>query len=120
MRGYMGNIGIDFREQHPVESKTEADIKQQIYEKVWKRMKELQSRGCGEDSFCPELNPDVIIISGGRTFLFEPQNARASELLQQCCGSDVEDSRVRGRVRVHPCRCQAIMNILRIAGLRVV
>lgn len=71
----------------------------------------------GSEQPSPESTPDILVISGDHTFMFEPQNARGLELLQQCCGLPLD---VGQRVRVHPSRCEAILNFLRIAGLRIV
>ena len=94
---------------------TELVIKQRIFEKFMRRLSEIH-----ELPVCPELNPDVIVIPTDQSFLFEPQNPRASELLRRCCGVDAEGIQVRERVRVHPCQSRTIIDNLRTAGLHVV
>lgn len=89
--------------------------KQQILEKLRKRLGKAR-----EMPMCSELNPDVIVIPADQSFLFEPQNPRASELLRRCCAVDAEDIQVRERVRVHPCQSRKIIDNLRTAGLHVV
>lgn len=93
----------------------ESAIKQRIFEKFMRRLAEIRDM-----PFCPELNPDVIVISTDQSFLFEPQNPRASELLRRCCAVDAEGIQVRERVRVHPCQSRKIIDNLRTAGLHVV
>jgi hypothetical protein len=94
-------------------------VKEQIFEKLLRRMKELQNDEAADIAFCSELNPDVIVISSDQGFVFEPQNRRASELLQQRCGSAMEGVAVRERVHVHPCERQKIIDALKNAGLTV-
>jgi hypothetical protein len=115
----MDNNGIDFQEAQPVESKTESEIKQQIYEKVRRRLAELETDRQEGASFCRELSPDVIVISDDQSLLFEPQNSRASEFLSQCCGSGLEAFAVKECIRVHPVGSHKLISDLTKAGLNV-
>jgi hypothetical protein len=92
--------------------------RQQVFEKVKKRFAELQMSSVGWD-FCPELNPDIIVISTDQTMLFEPQNQRASEWLQRRCGTGIEDGDKRNSIRVHPSQAQRIVEELKAAGFAV-
>jgi hypothetical protein len=92
--------------------------KRQILEKLFKRMNELENGGVPEA--CSELNPDVIVISADQSLLLEPQNQRASELLQRRCGLGMERVQVRERIRVHPFVSRRIIADLKAAGLKVV
>jgi CDP-diacylglycerol pyrophosphatase len=131
----VGNISLTFltNENNPYDVKTNgrqylgADLtpsesltKQQIFEKVRRRMAEAAANKSGATSFCAELNPDVIVISDDRSLLFEPQNMRASELLHHQCGLGIESVHMRERIRVHPCQGKSLINDLTIAGLTVV
>jgi len=91
---------------------SESRTKQQIWEKISQRL-----AGFGQMSFCPELNPDVIVISTGQSLLFEPQSHRAVEWLQAHLGFGNLD--VRERVRVHPSQGKAMTDRLKAAGFRV-
>jgi len=97
----------------------ELETKQQIYEKVQKRMAESASQQREAADFCSELNPDVIVISDDQTVVFESQNERASALLRQKCGWDTETVSMRERVRVHPSRSQKLIETLSAAGLKI-
>lgn len=68
---------------------------------------------------CPELNPDVIVIPGDQTVVFEAQNERASALLRRKCGWDTETISVRERIHVHPSQSQKLIDALSTAGLRI-
>ena len=98
----------------------ESEIKRQIYEKVRKRMVELAHATEHKALSCPELNPDVIVISDDQSFLFEPQNQRALELLTMRCGLTVDCFQLPERIRVHPLRSREIIDALRTVGLHVV
>lgn len=100
-------------------SKSESEIKRLIYEKVRKRMAELVVQSREPRSLCPELNPDVIVISDDQSLLFEPQNQRALELLTMKCGLTVNHFKLPERIRVHPCKSAKIIADLTIAGLKV-
>lgn len=91
----------------------EEKVKQRIFEKVAKRMKELRVGS----AVCAELNPDVIVIAEDQSFLFEAQNVRAAQWL--CCHLGLHSLRVRERVRVHPARCEGMANELKTAGFAV-
>lgn len=99
------------------ETGPDLEIKRKIFEKVSKRINELGYDGSPNLSCCAELNPDVIVISGEQTFLFEPQNAQAGEWLRQRFA--MEAVRVRDRIRVHPSRLQKITGELKAAGFVV-
>lgn len=96
---------------------SESEIKRRIFERFLKRMKELQNNEPADALFCPELNPDVIVISEDRSFLFEPQNLRTTEWLHQHLG--MEKLRVRDRIRVHPSQCEKMIGELKAAGFEV-
>ena len=97
----------------------DSEIKRQIFEKLRKRMAELANKQNEAAGFCPELNPDVIVISDDQSFLFEPQNQRALELLTLRCGLLLDGLKLPDRIRVHPLRSPTIIDELRIAGLNV-
>ena len=105
----------------PVSSQSEAEIKQQILEKFVRHLRKLgvdgTRRAFGES--CPELNPDVIVISSDQTVVFEAQNERASALLRRKCGWDTETLSSRERIRVHPSQSQKLIELLSSAGLKV-
>jgi hypothetical protein len=94
------------------------EIKRQIFEKFLGRLQNLDVGGA-EPNPCPELNPDVIVISGDQTVVFEAQNERASAFLRRKCGWDTETISVRERIRVHPSRSQRLIRALSDAGLKV-
>jgi hypothetical protein len=97
-----------------------AEIGRQIFEKFLNRVKKLSVDGiCGDADSCPELNPDIIVISGDQTVVFEAQNERASALLRQRCGWDTETISVRERIHVHPSQSQKLVEALSVAGLKV-
>jgi hypothetical protein len=98
------------------ETLSESEIKRRIFEKFLRRMRESQSNQ-SSGIFCSELNPDVIVISDDRSFLFEPQNSRMADWLQQHFG--IENLNVRDRVRVHPSQRQRIIKELKMAGFEV-
>jgi len=92
----------------------EEQIKRRIFAKFAKRMEELRQ---DPQPICHELSPDVIVISGDQTVLFEPQNTRVAEWLRLRFGLD--NLSVRDRVRVHPDRNDAMMQQLKAAGFEV-
>lgn len=96
---------------------TESEIKQRIFGKVARRMRALSEQMSQDSSYCSELNPDVIVISGEQTMLFEPQNLRVVKWLHRRFG--MEDLEVREQIRVHPARCQMLSEALRAAGFEV-
>jgi hypothetical protein len=100
-------------------TQSESLTKQQLYEKVRKRMAELASQTDNAASFCPELNPDVIVISDDQSLLFEPQNQRALEVLAVRCGLAMGFFKLTERIRVHPLRSRKIIDDLTRAGLHV-
>jgi hypothetical protein len=97
---------------------SELNLKQQIFEKVRRRMSELKHGDNSVPSFCSELNPDVIVISDDRSLLFEPQNLRVTEWLHRHFGT--ENLGIRNRLRVHPCQRRGIIAELKAAGFEVV
>ena len=82
-------------------------------------MEQLQRTGSVGWDCCPGLNPDVIIIVGDQTMLFEPQNRRALEWLHERCGMSIEDNPKHNAVRVHPSLSQKIVDELKAAGFEV-
>jgi hypothetical protein len=93
----------------------EAEIKQRIFEKLRRRIREL-----GHDNpFQEALPADVIITPVDKSLLFEPQNSRASELLSQRCGLGSETSATKECVRVHPVGSHRIIADLIQAGLKI-
>lgn len=102
------------------ESQSEPAAKQQIFEKLRKRMAEAALATAFETDRCPELNPDVIVISADQTLLFEPRNPKAIAWLEHRCGPSLEiDERYRA-VRVHPCQKTKMVRELETAGFAVV
>jgi len=95
----------------------EVETKRRVFEKVRKRMAELTNQTNNVACFCPELNPDVIVISSDQSFLLEPQNSRVVEWMRQHFG--LENLRIRDRTRVHPSRSQIIIRQLKAAGFEV-
>lgn len=96
------------------------ETRRQIFEKFLNRLR--QSSGCVNfDSldFCPELNPDVIMISGDQTIIIEPQNLEASKWLRRRFGFDSEEVRERERFCVHPCQFRKVADELKAAGFAV-
>lgn len=93
-------------------SEPESAVKQRIFRKFMGQLAE----SC-EMSFCPELNPDVIVIPADQSFLFEPQNLRVVEWLHRQFG--MENLGVRERIHVHPSRCQMVSKALRSAGFEM-
>ena len=75
--------------------------------------------GLGDEDSCSRLNPDVIVIPGDQTVVFEAQNERASALMRQKCGWETETIRQRERIQVHPTQSQRIIEALTAAGLKV-
>jgi hypothetical protein len=99
------------------ETLCESEIRRRIFEKFLRRMRESQNNESLEGLFCSELNPDVIVISDDQSFLFEPQNPRMADWLQQNFG--IQNLSVRDRVRVHPSQCRRIIKELKMAGFEV-
>ena len=92
----------------------EEQIKGRIFENLAKRIDGLRQ---DPQLFCSELNPDVIVISGDQTLLFEPQNVRVAEWLRLRFGLD--NLSVRDRVRVHPACNETMLQQLKAAGFEV-
>lgn len=82
-------------------------------------MAELANQRDETAFFCPELNPDVIVISDDQSLLFEPQNQRALELLTVRCGLALDNFKLPERIRVHPLRSRKIIDELKAAGVTV-
>lgn len=95
----------------------DSEIKRRIYEKFVRRMEKLQSEQTAQFEHCRELNPDVIVIAGDETLLFEPQNLRVTEWLHRHFGMD--NLRIRERIQVHPARRQVLTCELKTAGFEV-
>jgi hypothetical protein len=109
-----------WREFSADEAKREAQIKRQIFEKLLKSVTNLNvDADSVEVDCCPELNPDVIVISNDQTMMFEAQNERASTLLRRKCGWETETISVRERIRVHPSQSGKLIEALLASGLRV-
>lgn len=94
------------------------EIRRHIFEKVLNRLGTADVTGSDPNS-CPELNPDIIVISSDQTVVFEAQNERASALLRRKCGWETETLSLRERIRVHPSQSQKIVAALSAAGLKV-
>lgn len=92
--------------------KMSAVKRQEIFEKIRKRI--VKSRR--KKDFCPELNPDVIVISGDGTLLFQPRKQRALEWLHERYGMSVDE---RDSICVHPTRARKIIAELKAAGFTV-
>lgn len=92
---------------------------EQIFEKIKCRIAELQTRNPMGWEFCPELNPDVIVILDDQTMLFEPQNERALGWLHERCGPSVKGHNRRDSFRVHPSLSRRIIKELKAAGFEV-
>lgn len=97
---------------------SEFEIKRRIFENVRRRMNESKNERQADD-LCVELNPDVIVIQAGQTFLFEPQNKRVSGLLQQRYRLSSEAVQPRERIRVHSYEGQKMVEELRAQGFKV-
>jgi hypothetical protein len=97
----------------------EFEIKRKIFEKVAPRMRALSEVVQADRSCCHELNPDVIVISGDQTMLFEPRNRRALEWLHQRYGMNPEGNTKHDAVRVHPSVSQKTIDELKAAGFKV-
>jgi hypothetical protein len=96
----------------------EPEIKRQIFEKFLNRLNQWGSDlNGGSLNFCPELNPDVIVISSDQTLMLEPQNLRASQWLLRRFRFSSEEA--RERICVHPVQSQGIVDELRAAGFAV-
>jgi hypothetical protein len=89
--------------------------KQRVFEKVGKRMNDLEViGGAGNLDFCGKLHPDVIVISDDTSLRFEPQNPHTTEWLRRRFG--MENLGIRDRLRVHPLQCQKMVRLLKAAG----
>lgn len=95
------------------------EIRDRIFEKVAQRMSELGTGSPNGQEFCPELHPDIIVISDDQSLLFEAQNAWALELLAQICGFARETLTLSERIRVHHCRSRQIIDQLTASGATV-
>lgn len=101
-------------------SDVDLETRRQIFEKFLARMKNSGiDVGSGNADSCPELNPDIIVISGDQTVVFEAQNERASALLRRRCGWDTETISKRERIHVHPSQSQKLIAALSAEGLIV-
>lgn len=96
-------------------SALDEQTRQQIFRKFLARIKASEVEG----DCCPELNPDIIVVSGDQTVIFEAQNERASAMLRRRCGWETETISVRERIHVHPSQSQKLIEALAAAGLRV-
>lgn len=92
------------------------EIKNRIFVKVVKRLGELGLGSPDAPDLCPELTPDVIIIPGDQSLIFEAQTVRALEVLAQICGFALETMILFERIRVHYSRSQQIIDQLKAAG----
>jgi hypothetical protein len=97
------------------ETPSQIATKRAIWEKVRRRMTDLQER---ESHLCAELNPDVIVISGDQSFLFEPQNLKVTEWLRR--HFRMENLGIRDQLRVHPAQSGKTVMELKAAGFEVV
>lgn len=95
------------------------EIRNRIFEKVAQRMSKLGIGSPEGREFCPELNPDVIVISDDQSLLFEAQNAWALELMARICGFALETMTLSERIRVHHSRSRQIIENLKAAGATV-
>ena len=97
-----------------------ADTRQQIFEKVFRKMVESGiEKGGLEISSGFQKAPDVIVISDDGSFIFEPQNRRVTQWLHELCGLDMENTETCDKIRVHPCKRNKIIAGLRVAGFEV-
>jgi hypothetical protein len=92
----------------------DSEIRRRIFEKVRQKMVELGI----DNPFHPEPS-DIVITTADKTLLFQPQNARALEILSQYCGFGSESLAERAFVRVHPAGSRKIINDLTFAGLKI-
>ncbi len=97
---------------------SENTIKRRIWEKLRWRMSRL-----GLESDCPEMNPDVIVISRNETTVFEPQNRRAANWLGRRCYSTseltIENTGGHTEIQVHPQLREKFIAELKAAGFTV-
>jgi hypothetical protein len=101
-------------------SDVDSETRRQIFEKFLARMRNSGiDAGSSDAGSCPELNPDIIVISGDQTVVFEAQNERASALLRCKCGWDTETISQRERIHVHPSQSEKLVEALSAAGLKV-
>lgn len=75
--------------------------------------------GSGATDSCPELNPDIIVISDDQTTVFEAQNECASASLRRLCSWNMETINLRERFRVHPAKTRKLIEALSASGLTV-
>ena len=101
------------------QSELDEATRQKILENVKRRIADMRRAEARQLEFCPELNPDVIVISGNQTMIFETQNERASALLRRKCGWDTETISRRERIRVHPAESSRLIMTLLSEGLNV-
>jgi hypothetical protein len=101
-------------------SKPDSVTKQQLFEKVRQRMAELGlDNSAAESPFHCETTPDVVVISGDQTLLFESQNLQVTHWLYRRYGFNAHDAEARDRIRVHPCEYHKIIDDLKAAGFKV-
>jgi hypothetical protein len=110
----------DWRGIQTGETKPDSVTKQQILEKVRKRLAELGFTNTEPAPLFQKAIPDVIVISDDHVLLFEPQNWPATEWLHRRCGLSMDNAQVRDQIRVHPCQRLKIINDLKAAGFEVV
>ncbi len=95
-------------------------LKKQIFEKVRKRMAELQIEGAGCSHWrCVEAIPDIIVTDSAQSSLFEPQNMPASAWLHKRYDLGMQNAEACSPMRAHPCERQKIIDDLRQAGFEV-
>jgi len=92
------------------------NIRSRIFARVAQRTSELGLESSGRAGFCPDLNPDVILLPDDQSLLFEVQNVWALELVASICGFASETMMVSERIRVHHCRSRQIVEQLKAAG----
>jgi hypothetical protein len=75
------------------------------------------------DSDCPEMNPDVIVISRNQTTVFESQNRQASNWLGRRFYSTseltIENTGGHTEIQVHPQLREKLIAELKAAGFTV-
>jgi hypothetical protein len=64
-------------------------------------------------------NPDVIVTRANQTTLFKTQNRRVSEWLCHHYRLSSENASGDMEIRVHPSRCQRVIEELKTAGFKV-
>jgi DNA-directed RNA polymerase subunit RPC12/RpoP len=83
-------------------------------------MGELGLGSTSAPEFCPELNPDVIVISDDQSLHFEAQNLWALEQLACVCGFALDTMTLTDRIRVNHCKSRQLVKALTTAGATVV